>query len=344
LKNRALERYPQLYTSKHLFVSIVLSLFGRRANVNRIVMKEQEKDVSIDDLISGGFLFSTQEELVDEDTIDVETFTPPIIGSLIPMVSMVQLRSWCDIDSHGQFSQALKNLLTFYNASYEAFEEMTIRWEIVMRHVRAEVMKQNLSESVDWRNATLLQIYGSKLPSSQLSPSLSPFFIKATFDVTSLLSPNPYLFSDLKELKPSVDNIPTLISHIFYPKKLNNPGFDSLIFLTHEDILVPVAFENKFSRDTSTTQLTLSEHIEDKRTKTITAFEISGIPTQNLFFIIMALRPLPQSYQQESLPPNTLVLDRASFSDLVGPSLWFMMQYSSSMDLRANSVSIDLLR
>ena len=258
-------------------------------------LKTEMIERPVDDLVSSGIL-----PLQDDTNI--------------PVLSSVTLRYWCSRkevkDSLPVLAKNIENMICYFYADGDSFEDYYAHWEIVMRLVRQQMSKIfPTNASHQWNSRRITEIYSS--PYIKLEETIE----QLQFDFTIPLELE--WFDEVKKLE-TIDT-KELVSNIWIPKNTNNPGFDSLIFLrSRTDKTYILAIENKYTLEGNTTKLNYQEDIVKKREKAVDELEKAGFAEDQIIFVLMALRPYDKKNQ---LPKNTIVIDDKAFYKLVGPTV-----------------------
>lgn len=178
---------------------------------------------------------------------------------------------------------------------------------------------------VDWRNATLQEIFGP-FTVNNLSPSIK----EMKFDASSPFCQPDSCFDAIVPPTEAASNT----GKQFYPRNPSNPGFDWYVIMRSScGHYIVVATENKFSAEICVTNpVKPGEDIVGKHEETIEAFKRAGWKDEQIVFRLAARRYISK-FQVKTLetfklncvvsgPTDLLVGSSPSLQSIVESMLW----------------------
>jgi len=136
------------------------------------------------------------------------------------------MKAWSDsedgLKTNPKMAICLSKMIAYFTeATGQRFEQLTINWELTMRHVRQQAISLKVDD-IDWTSAPLTLLYPT--PHTNLDQELEAM----KFDFTKPLD-NILVFESVEELVNKYTPA-QLTSNAFVPKNPNNPGYDWLLF------------------------------------------------------------------------------------------------------------------
>ena len=124
-----------------------------------------------------------------------------------------------------------------------------------------------------------------------------------------------------------------MLSHIWYPSILQNPGYDALLFFLPNGIkkekrnVIVVAIECRYSDESSSMKLDVKQDIFEKRVNAVQQIhaDFGDFPEENMIFRLSAWRD-PSKPRENTLAKlkdvaNVIVCDKNVLEISLGPSL-----------------------
>ena len=319
------ERYKSERSEMNWNLAASLVLLGTPIRYNERFVNNQF-NTSLEDLVGIG-LISSPLQMVD---------------SIVPVMPPMALLSWSQVYATKEKNSSIAKAINWAVSDPFAqgvqngpvFEDIIFRRYLLMKVVYNEIYEfRNLIGNVDWKSATIDQMYPNVWKSNdQFNGKLSKWKY-ALFDWTKLKY--DIINENLKFIDPKSFDLKNMEEGVIYaPIAKNEAGVDYYEFkkpLRGGDGMVLVT-EITYSDNTSGTTLSVALKVTEKREKTLKKLKKKGFKEENIVFVGIFLRNKPATdVTNETLPPNCWIYERGTLTTLFGPTFTSILKINEIM-------------
>jgi hypothetical protein len=318
--------------------AVLMALFNRPVFLDKVFVVGGI-DITVGDIISCGLLIGMSDDFSVRQTA--------VRNANLPLLSLLAWSSWTiqnELGSRDFVVSASKEILHIANCARdrpcgEAFELIFAHHAILMRIVYKKIVEVGSSlpfgetAAVDWRHASINDMFPHHWGEMKLSKSAR----EARFDLTQPLSLKKLLKGDMtvQHLLADINSLTDeqfdeLTSAIFIPDYSNAPGLDHFIVLKDVDAfhdkkrrVVVVAVENKYSKRTSDTQVSIRSDVTAKivnaRKLLCIDSDLEGKGDVSFLFVLSAWRGIKSTV--EPLEENCVVMSKGELTKVFGKTI-----------------------
>ncbi len=201
------------------------------------------------------------------------------------------------------------------------FEEVLVKWEILMRKLRPINEYENLNQKI-YENISVFDYLKQPIVSDSQTEEILK---NVRFNATSKL--------EIKSFGPK-ETITLEGDRIYVPSDVCNPGFDSIFSfdtISKDPVFLILFNENKISRDSSNNTLTIAEVVKKyELTERFVNDRVKNDIKGNFFLVFFARRKL--DIEKTELPSKCIILNDDNLTDLFGKNLYQMFMNLSEND------------